>query len=439
MTTLVTPMSQTLATKWQLFPQPHRYILIACIISLSALAFWPSSRPSLEVMQAPTLEEAAQASSAETTAELQTEALVVEPLPVQYTIEQGDTLSTIFNQFRISNSTMRAILASDEELLALDVLKPGQQLVFQFSADDFSQTLESMTLIKSPAHKVAYQRVDDKHFSFEEFILDTEWLESVYAGQIEGSFYVSAKRAGLNDDEIVRATHIFQEQINFARDIRAGDRFEVVVGREMVGDTATGSTRIEGVRLHSRGKTISAFLHEDGHFYNHKGESLTPAFLRYPTARQYRISSPFNPRRLHPITGRVSPHNGVDFATPIGTPVLSTGDGIVTRVRNHPFAGIYVEIEHSTTFKTRYLHLNRALVKPGQRVTRGQRIALSGNTGRSTGPHLHFELHVNNRPVNPLKADIPMVSAIDKKALPAFNDRVAMLENLMVNHSTNDG
>ena len=135
----------------------------------------------------------------------------------------------------------------------------------------------------------------------------------------------------------------------------------------------------------------------------------------------------------------MSPHNGVDFATPIGTPVLSTGDGIVTRVRNHPFAGIYVEIEHSTTFKTRYLHLNRALVKPGQRVTRGQRIALSGNTGRSTGPHLHFELHVNNRPVNPLKADIPMVSAIDKKALPAFNDRVAMLENLMVNHSTNDG
>ncbi len=363
----------------------------------------------------------------------------VEPVPFHYTIEQGDTLSTIFDQFRIDNTTMRAILASDEELLALDVLRPGQELVFQFSAHDFDQQLESMTLVKSPAHKVIYQRVDDKHFAFEEFMLDTEWLESVYAGHIEGSFYVSAKRAGLSDDAIVRASHIFQEQINFARDIHAGDRFEVVVGREMVGDTPTGNTRIEGVRLHSRGKTISAFLHEDGHFYNHKGESLTPAFLRYPTARQYRVSSPFNPRRLHPITGRVSPHNGVDFAAPIGTPVLSTGDGVVTRVRNHPFAGIYVEIEHSSTFKTRYLHLSKALVRRGQRVSRGQRIALSGNTGRSTGPHRLFELHVNNRPVNPLTADIPMVSSIDKKALPAFNDRVAMLEDLMGKHQTNEG
>lgn len=439
-------MPQTLADKRQLFPQTHKHLLIALITTLTFAISWSALRtPDINLVTPAslatdnTMQLTLAAINNQTLPATESPTPLAEPQPMQYTIKKGDTLSNIFDQFRISSSTMHTILASDEELLALDVLQPGQQLVFHFSTDDFAPTLESMELIKHAAYKVVYQRVDSNHFSFEEFLLDTEWLESVYAGQIEGSFYVSAKRAGLTDDEIVRATHIFQEQINFARDIRAGDRFEVVVGREMVGDATTGNTRIEGVRLHSRGKTISAFLHDDGHFYNQNGESLTPAFLRYPTARQYRISSAFNPRRLHPVTRRVSPHNGVDFATPIGTPVLSTGDGVVTRVRNHPFAGIYVEIEHSTTFKTRYLHLSKALVKPGQRISRGQRIALSGNTGRSTGPHLHFELHVNNRPVNPLKADIPMVSAIDKKALPAFNDRVAMLENMMAKHNTNDG
>jgi murein DD-endopeptidase len=127
---------------------------------------------------------------------------------------------------------------------------------------------------------------------------------------------------------------------------------------------------------------------------------------------------------VHPVTGRRTPHNGVDLATPVGTPILSTGDGIVTRIGNHPYAGKYINIRHNGSLSTRYLHLSRVLVKKGERVHRGQKIALSGNTGRTTGPHLHFELHIDGRPVNPLTADIPTATRVPADALASFNSMV---------------
>ena len=116
---------------------------------------------------------------------------------------------------------------------------------------------------------------------------------------------------------------------------------------------------------------------------------------------------------------------------PTGTPVLSTGDGVVTRVSNHPYAGKYIEIRHGGDYVTRYLHLHRILVNKGQSVKRGERIALSGNTGRSTGPHLHFELHVRGRPANPMKADIPMTASVPRERRAQFDQRVTELLGLM--------
>ncbi|MCC5854029.1 MAG: peptidoglycan DD-metalloendopeptidase family protein, partial [Alkalimonas sp.] len=184
---------------------------------------------------------------------------------------------------------------------------------------------------------------------------------------------------------------------------------------------------IEGIRLFNRRQQLTAFLHENGQYYDAEGNSLQRAFMRIPLQREFRISSPFNPRRLHPVTRRVSPHNGTDFATPTGTPVLAAADGVVIRVENHPFAGRYIEIQHHGQYKTRYLHLDRALVRNGQRVERGQRIALSGATGRVTGPHLHYELHVNNRPVNPMTANIPLAQPIPDEGRDAFFEKVAFM------------
>lgn len=346
-----------------------------------------------------------------------------------HTVEPGDTLSRIFSHYQVGHDTLNAILLADQELLALDILRPGNRL--QFIWDGCSGKLKTVSLSIDPARTIHYQRVTDDLFEFEEEILPTHWRERVLTAEIRGSFYASASRVGLDDGEILRVERILEERVDFRRELRAGDRFEIVVAKEMVAAGPTGQTRIEGLRLQLGRRVESAFLHEDGKYYDAHGESLTRAFLRYPMQGNYRVSSPFDLRRVHPVTGRVAPHHGVDFAMPTGTPVLTTGDGVVTRVGNHVFAGKYIEIEHPGPFKTRYLHLSRILVDRGQRVRRGERIALSGNTGRSTGPHLHFELHVNGRPIDPLKAELPTAARIPDEDRPAFFSRVEALQATM--------
>lgn len=363
------------------------------------------------------------------------------PLPVEpqvrhagHEIRQGDTLSGIFAEHGFDAATLNAVLAADEELLALDVLRPGNRLQFE-RAEDGSQLLV-LSLTPHPGRTIHYRRAADGFFEFEEVIQPTHWREEVVSTTIHGSFYASAAEAGVSDTDIVQVQRILRERVDFRRDIRAGDWFEIVLGRQVAGAEATGQSRIEAIRLHlEQRRTHSAFLHDDGNYYNERGESLGHAFLRYPMQGKYRVSSPYNLRRLHPVTKRIAPHHGVDFAMPTGTPILSTGDGVVTRIGDHPYAGKYLEISHAGQFKTRYLHLSRIQVRQGQQVRRGQRVALSGNTGRSTGPHLHFELHVHGRPVDPLTADIPTASSVPPEELMAFTQRVSTLVARMQNET----
>lgn len=346
-------------------------------------------------------------------------------------ITAGDNLSAIFDSLTINQQTMLQILAADEQLLALDVLRPGNRLTF--TLDKASRELETMELFIHPGRQVVYQRVDENHFEYREIDLPGTWRQELLSGTVEGSFILSAVAAGLSEQEAANIADLFDGRIDFNRDLRAGDRFDVVRSRQWVDDEQTGQSQLLGIRISGRRYQLDGFLFEDGNYYDHSGESLARAFRRYPFNGRHRISSPFNPRRRHPITKRISPHNGTDFAMPTGTAILAAGDGVVTRIKNHPYAGKYVEVQHGGNYKTRYLHLSKFLVKRGQRVQRGQRIALSGNTGRSTGPHLHYELHVKGRVVNAVKASIPMAASIPGDKLEAFRDKVARYTAMMEN------
>ncbi|SNY52224.1 Murein DD-endopeptidase MepM and murein hydrolase activator NlpD, contain LysM domain [Arsukibacterium tuosuense] len=351
-------------------------------------------------------------------------AIVADARLRHYAIEPGDSLSRIFSRQGFSQQQLQQVLAADQSLLALDVLRPGHSLTF--TLDDKLQ-LQAMELYVHAGNRVLYRREADGEFSYQELLDPGEWHSTTLAGTISGSFYQSAQQAGLTDAEIATVHQLFRDKLNFSRDIQAGARFQVVRSDNYVGSTATGQSRIEGVRLFNRRQQLNAFLHDNGQFYDASGESLERAFMRLPLSRTFRVSDDFNPRRLHPVTGRVRPHNGTDFATPTGTAVLAAAEGKVIRVENHPFAGRYIEIQHHGQFKTRYLHLQRALVRPGQRVERGQRIALSGASGRVTGAHLHYELHVNNRPVNPMTANIPLAEPVPDDSRDAFLQRVAFM------------
>lgn len=346
-----------------------------------------------------------------------------------YTIQPGDTLSTIFEQLGVSQKEMYQVLESDVSILALDTLKPGDKLGFWLGEGQ----LQQLELRFNPAHQVVFTRAAEETFEYNEVRLEGEWREQVVAGEINGSFYVSAQRAGLTALEIQRISALLEDKINFRRDLRAGDQFQVVRAEQYVDGVPTGITRLEGLRVLNRARELTAFMF-DGQYYDLNGESLARAFSRYPTKSRYRLSSHFNPYRKHPVTGRVRPHNGTDFATPIGTPILATGDGVVTRVTNHPYAGLYIVIEHGDKYKTRFLHLSKALVRKGQTVSRGQKIALSGNSGRSTGPHLHYELHINGRPVNAMTAPIPVAEGVGDEQRLAFNQlKDRLLEQMDAN------
>lgn len=336
-------------------------------------------------------------------------------------VSKGDTLSKLFDDYDLGQTALRNILSADESLLALETVRPGQILYFRYYKDS-APLLREMELFKHSGHRIIYRRIEKEANDFEYEVIrkEGEWRDERVSGTIEGSFYLSAQRAGLTEIETAIVTQIFKDQLNFVRSISKGDKFQIVRNVQYIDGKPTGQTRIESARIQRRAHEHTAFLFEDGRYYDKKGKSLARAFRRTPLAKHYRVSSRFNPRRVHPVTGRVGPHNGTDFATPSGTLVLSTGDGVVARVGNHPFAGRYIDIQHGGQYKTRYLHLKKVLVHRGESVSRGQAIALSGNTGRSTGPHLHFELHVRGRPVDPMKAKIPIAKSIPKKHKQAF-------------------
>lgn len=336
----------------------------------------------------------------------------------EYHIQTGDNLSSIFDRLGFAYSDMMKIMETDLNFLALDTLKPGNTL--RFWRDEQTNSLAKMELEFSLVERAVYTRTDDGSYEFTDVKIPGVWKEFALVGDINGSFSQSVNKLGLGNAEIEQIVSLLKDKINFSRDLRSGDKFEVVQSRQYVDDQLTGNREIQAIKILNRGGEYTAYLHEDGQYYDKNGDSLQRAFQRKPINGNYRLSSNFNAHRKHPVTGRVSPHNGTDWATPIGTPIVSTGDGVVIMTRKHPYAGNYVVVQHGSTYKTRYLHLSKILVRKGQKVTRGQRIGLSGNTGRVTGPHIHYELIVRGRAVNAMKANIPMASSVSKKEMPAF-------------------
>ena len=156
-------------------------------------------------------------------------------------------------------------------------------------------------------------------------------------------------------------------------------------------------------------------------WWNEKGESMRKAFLKAPL-NYTRVSSGFSYSRKHPVTRRVQPHTGVDYAAPTGTPVMSIGDGTVTSVKYEGAGGKTVRIRHNSVYSTAYLHLSRYAkgLKAGQRVRQGEVIGYVGSTGRSTGPHLDFRVWRNGSPINPLKMESPPAEPIRKESRQAF-------------------
>ncbi|VFP84300.1 Murein DD-endopeptidase MepM [Candidatus Erwinia haradaeae] len=333
----------------------------------------------------------------------------------EHIVSKGDAFSTILHQYDVEQVDIRQLIKIDIEMHHLQV---GQKLSWTLNE---GHQIEHLIWERSQSEKRYYDRTKE---GFKVSILfgTGELYQKITKVVVNGSFINSAKFSGLNSQEIREVITALQWQIDF-RKLHDGDYFEILTMHATLNGAKQHSDLL-GVRFCNVSQDYYAIRAADGKFYDRNGSGLTSGFMRFPTFRKYRVSSPFNPRRKNPITGRIAPHKGVDFAVPIGTPVLSIGNGEVIVSTFSDTAGNYIAIRHGRQYMTRYMHLKTLFVKKGQKVKRGEYIALSGNTGRSTGPHIHFETWINNQAVNPLTARLPSMACLTGKELLVYLTRV---------------
>lgn len=338
-----------------------------------------------------------------------------------HTVVKGDSLKDVLELSGLEDDTSKQLIATYPEL---KYLQAGQQFYWILNNDG---ELEYLNWLVSQKKEHIYELQSDGKFNRQILEKKSVWKREVLRGEMDGSFVNSLKKLGLDNRQIYQLTSALQWQVSL-KQLKKDTKISILVSREYLEEKRTGQGNVEAIHIMTGGKGYYAIQAANGRYYNRQGETLGKGFSRYPLQRQARVSSPFNPRRLHPVTGRIAPHKGVDFSMPIGTPVIAPADGTVEKIAYQANgAGRYVVIRHSREYQTVYMHLSRPLVKAGQSVKKGERIALSGNTGRSTGPHLHYEFHINGRPVNPLTVKLPggssgMATAERKQFLVKANE-----------------
>ncbi len=327
----------------------------------------------------------------------------------------------------------RRIRAGQEFNVEYEVLPP----VEQGSADD-QLRLINLSMRTAPDREVLV-RWDNAAEDFVGEARDIELTERFVRGRatIDSSLYLSANDIGVPDAVTVEMIRLFSHSVDFQRDIRQGDSFDVFYSRRydeddepvMMGDVLYASMTTRG-----RERALYRFTTPDDgltDYYDEDGQSMRSFLMRTPIDGA-RISSTFGPRR-HPVLGYNRMHKGTDFAAPTGTPIYAAGNGTVVRASRYGSYGNYVRIRHANGYETAYAHLNGygPGIRSGVRVEQGQVIGYVGATGRVTGAHLHYEVLYNDEQVNPQTIDLPSGRRLEGDVLEAFNEERAHIEAQM--------
>ena len=337
----------------------------------------------------------------------------------------GDTLGQILDRNDVTRQDAQDALATIKSVFDPRRLTPGQTVTLGLTEDDGAIALNRLQIEAEPGRRSIAMRQDGGKFtaSEEHDPISTETM--AYAGRIDSSLFAAGDRAGVSPGVLAQLIQLYSYDVDFQRDIQKGDSFEVLVDRKSLPDgTRVGDGDIDFAALTLSGKTLRLYRYEDAtgfvDYYNEKGESVRKALLKTPVDGA-RITSGFGMRN-HPVLGFSKMHKGIDFATPIGTPVYAAGDGVIEKAGPWSTYGNYMRIRHTSTYSTAYAHLSGYAkgIHAGVRVRQGQVVAYSGNTGRTTGPHLHYEVLVSGEQVNPLSVKMPSGRALAGNDLRKF-------------------
>lgn len=351
-----------------------------------------------------------------------------DPLVHSVTVANGDTLSTVFAKVGLGGQDVHNVLDSSKEAKQLSRLNIGQVLEFTMTADG---RLDSLTTKVSALETLTLTQRDGRYSLAKEKAKPV--LRERYArGTIDSSLFLAASRAGLPQSMTFDLANIFGYDIDFAMDLRKGDEFEVIYEDKHVDGKKVGNGNILAARFVNRGKTYTAVRYVDkqgsASYYTAAGDSMRKAFIRTPVEFA-RISSRFSNGRMHPVLHKMRAHKGVDYAAPRGTPIKATGDGKVILAGVKGGYGNTIIVQHGNRYRTLYAHMQGFAkgVKSGTTVRQGQVIGYIGATGLATGPHLHYEFHVNGIHVDPLGEKLPMADPIAGNEKQRFMQRAQPL------------
>lgn len=339
----------------------------------------------------------------------------------------GDSMAAIFNRLGLSAKNLHEVLDKNPHAKVLTAIKPNQQ--FQFLIN--KNRLEKLIIPVNNMQTLTIYRKDQSYKTQIDLKKMTS-QEHYITATVKGSLYNTSQKLNIPAKLVRQMIEILNKEVDFSRAIRAGDQFSMVYEAHYVDDKLVETGDILAVSYTNRGKTYQAIRHTnsngDHEYFTPKGTSFKKAFTRYPIKYSH-ISSTFTVSRYHPILHYKRAHKGIDLAAPIGTPILATGDGVIEVIDRHNGYGNMIKIKHDQKFSTIYGHMLRFQkgLSKGSKVKRGQVIGYVGQTGLATGPHCHYELHVNNQPRNPTTIPLPTASPVPAHEMLAFKTRTNTL------------
>ncbi|HEY8608726.1 MAG TPA: M23 family metallopeptidase [Noviherbaspirillum sp.] len=357
-------------------------------------------------------------------------------------VRAGDTLATLLARLGVQDDAAASFIKSDKLAYNVLQLKTGRRVQAETDKSGLLQRLATSLPDGNGGVRNLVITRDGDRFAATSVDAVPERRVEMHSGLITSSLFAATDAAQIPDSVAMQIVEMFSTNIDFASDLRRGDRFNVIYetfwqngeylrsGRVLAGEFVNGANKYQSVWFDEPGSK------QGGGYYTFDGKSLKKAFLKSPLEFS-RVSSGFS-MRVHPISGKWKRHQGVDFAAATGTPVKAAGDGVVDFVGVQGGYGNVVVLKHWNNYSTAYAHLSRfaAGLKKGMKVSQGELIGYVGSTGWSTGPHLHYEFRVNNEPRDPMRIQVPNAQPLAGADLQRFRTvasemrhRFALLNN----------
>ena len=343
---------------------------------------------------------------------------------IEYLIQNNDSIEKILKKLEINTNDIKIISNNLKEKKLTNIYAGRTLSLVLKKLGDGTNTVVNLTYPVNNTLNIEIRKTQN-NFIVKKNILKLYKKEIVIKNEIKSSLYSAAIKSGIEPNIIVEFARIFGFEVDFQRDIRKGDWFEIFYERfEDDNNIVQDTGRIIYASMFVNGAEINLYNFKDGSgdigFYDIKGKSIVKSLMKTPI-NGARLSSSYGMRK-HPILGYNKMHRGTDFAAPSGTPIMASGAGKITRARWCGGGGNCVKIKHNSTYETIYAHMKSFArgIKEGKRVKQGQIIGYVGSTGLSTGPHLHYEVIVNGKKVNSQKLKLPSGKILKGEARQEF-------------------